>query len=296
MHPKGPAPHVCVVRYDCVMGPRRPVRVALGIGAIVVLGSVTLAGAPATSAAETDRSPVPRTVVKTSGLRVSWPSSADRTRLAPGSILAVRVQRTAKAKRTVRARITVTRLARGVTKRRVVRRATVRRGTTSIKVSRKVGTRYRLAVRIGARTWRSTIKVGGPFAPTAPSTPEACVPAGHLEAPTSATVGSRVPLAVVNTGTAILAFGAATGRERLVASGWVPVQPPLGLAYPMWLRSTRPGATGEHGGTIWATMEPGTYRITLPVTATCGQDGGAATPAEQPAITLHSGPIAVTSN
>lgn len=268
------------------MKPLRPPRVAL---AITVLGSVAFTAPAVTTAAAAGRNPAHRTVVNASGLRISWASTADRPRLAPGTTLRVRVQRTAKAKRDTRARITVTRLAQGATKRRVVRRATVRRGTTSIQVGRKVGTRYRLAVQVGARTWRSTIEVGSP------STPEGCVPAGRLEAPVSATIGSRVPLAVVNTGTAVLTFGAKTGSERLVAGGWVPVEPPPDLTYSLWARPTRPGATGGHAAGIWSTMEPGTYRITLPVTATCDSVGAPVSPADPPVITLYSDAIAITA-
>src|SRR5690606_5633874 len=157
-----------------------------------------------------------------------------------------------------------------------VRRATVRRGTTSVRVGRTAGVRYRLVVRVARRTWRSTVEVAAPSAPVAPAppAPEPCAPAGHVEAPDTATIGSVIPLGIVNSGAANLTYGAATTFQRLVDGAWGPLPPSIGmpddLAVPLWLRWVAPGATGQNAATIWSTLEPGVYRIGQPVDATCG--------------------------
>lgn len=279
------------------MQPRALLRPA---AALLAAGFLVGTAAPVAGAAGADSSPAARTVVKASGLRISWPGTAAVSRVSPGTTLVVRVQRTAKAPRSTRARITITRLAHGTTKRLTVRRATVRRGTTSVRVGRTAGVRYRLVVRVAKRTWRSTVEVGTPTAPVAPAPrpPEPCVPAGHVQAPDTATIGSVIPLKLLNTGTALLDYAAPTVLQLFVEGAWGPLPasfaPPGDMAYPAWAATMLPGTTGENATTIWATLEPGVYRVGQPVGAYC-RSGTTSFRAEPDSLVLYSNPITVAA-
>lgn len=259
---------------------------------------VALAIAPAVAAA------APSTTVKTSGLRVSWPAAKNVT-VAPGTSYGVRVHRTASAPKAAKVRVTVTRLKKGAQPAKVVLRQTIRRGTATLRVAKQAGTSYRVVVRVGKRSWRTTVTVGGtpspstPPAPkpgpTVPYAPETCAPSGYLVAPTEATIrpreaGGSLQFSVVNNGRSTLVYGMADGWERLDGATWTWVAPPAGLVYPAIAMIAQPGDVRTGTAGLWW-LTPGTYRVTLD--AACLYGGTDVRPARD--IKLVSGPVTVTA-
>lgn len=209
-------------------------------------------------------------------IRVSWPSG--HRIVAPASTVRVGVSQPRRGER----KLTV-RLLRVSAKGRIlgsVQRTGVTRGTVSVAIPDAAGRRYALRLQRGGKLLRSlTIRtpaaapvapapapvVPGPSWPGCPAT--AADPTGQIEfsAP-SIVAGEPLAFAVLNTGSSCFAPVGVVGLEREDAGAWTHV-PMLSLAVPAIYYTVPSGQRDRSAVGTLPDAQPGTYRVTVRLTA-----------------------------
>jgi len=262
------------------------VRTATGVSVLAALA----VAAPAAQAKAAPAGTPDASALRAAGVKVTWPLAGTAPVVAPGSILAVRVQKLA-GKRAVPVRVALVRVnAKGRTTG-TVSAATVRRGTVKLKVPQTAGKQYALTLKAGklrhVSRFSTTPAAKQSESPYPFPVPEA-VPGDDMQlddvnpcagltkstgsavlhlAPTSVVAGQPVPYAIENTGPSCLTVGFPYHWQRLVDGTWTGVEQNLIFVLPAF--TILPGGTWDGTGSGWAavaartetTFAPGRYRL-----------------------------------
>lgn len=267
--------------------------------AIAVLVGV---GASASVAASASAGGIPARTVTYQGLRVTVPGAeAEMLVRSNGSRIGIRVVSFGKQPRSrPSARITVTRTAPGEKPvEKTIVRKTLRKGQVHFPLTAAPGFAYRIQVQIGKRRWTTRLRTSNEVTVAIPSpTTATCNPSGTLKAESpSAVVGGVLMLRITNTSKSVLVFGADNGWSQLSEGGWVNVLSvggenglPPGLEEPpSW--TVAPGETRYTSGMVWASLVPGTYRMTQLVSCASKNPDGSI---RFDTTTLTTEPVTVT--
>ena len=161
--------------------------VRLQIGAVTCCAM--LAGLLLPAASPAAGRDVPRTTVLTgAGLKVTWPLPSGSAVVAPGTTLSVEVRPTSAARNRI-ARIALARLDAAGRTVAVVKTATVRRGTFTVRVPRRAGARYALTLRAGPLRRTGRFRTPAPVRP-APAAPGVAVDAREDALPIEASAST----------------------------------------------------------------------------------------------------------
>ncbi len=255
--------------------------------AVVAVVVALAAAAPFAASAQAYSPAVTSETLRAHGLTAVWNGAPAEGFVPTNAQFGLRVQRSAKAARSARVRVTLTRTLPTEKRSTVVLRRTLRSGSVGHRVNDVEWTRYRVTVRIGKRVARSTFVVrpvpslpgGGPGAAV-----PGCVAGAHITAPSTATIGDQVSAQLHNVGSRDLTYGMDSGWEQHGNVGWIPVDWPPFHAVPAIALLSRAGSIEPIFVRAWETMTPGTYRIALRVRPGCGSP-----------LVAYSGPITVTA-
>lgn len=259
----------------------------------VVVGGVAV-GASASAVTSATAGIVPAKNFTYQGLRVAMPGASSAALVSGGVRVPVVVKpqgRQPKAR--VSARITVTRAASGGEKAATLVRKSLRKGEVRFPLSSRIGVKYQVQVQIGKRRWVTRLQTSDNVPSSRPPVPSGpCTPAGTITADVATAVaGGTLPFHITNTGNAVLTYGSGNGWTQLVGGVWSNVLSPGGLG-PAITSTIAPGETKTGKGSVWSTLTPGTYSMTVVATcATTNADGSATFKA----IPLQTTPITVTA-
>lgn len=267
------------------------VRTAAGVS---VLAAVAVA-APAAQAKAVPTGAPDASALRAAGVKVTWPLVGTAPVVAPGSTLAVRVQKVA-GKRGVPVRVALVRVNAKGRQTGTVSSATTRRGTIKVVVPKAAGRSFALTLRAGKlrhvgrfSTTPAAKQSESPYPLTVPEAvpgdPLLQLPLGndvvqpcdglpsdtgsavlHL-ALTSVAAGQPVPYSIENTGPSCLTLGLGYQWQRLVDGTWTDVDQPL--MFPAIAFFLTPHATWNgqppHFDDVAAQTEtdfvPGRYRL-----------------------------------
>jgi hypothetical protein len=260
-------------------------------------------GASASAVASASADGMSGKTVTAGGLRVSLPGADTELLVRGGWRIGIRVVAFGKQPRSrPSARITVTRTAPGEHPvEKVIARKTLRKGELRFPVTSAPGFAYRLQVQIGKRRWTTRLRTSNEVTTAVPSPTSAdCRPSGTLVADSpSAAADGLVPFRLTNTSKSTLVHGIDVGWSQLTDGGWTPVVNPAPHRYfpghpdpALATYTLAPGASLSSRSVVWASLLPGTYRMTLLVSCASKTPNGGI---RFDATTLQSEPLTVTS-
>jgi len=269
------------------------VRAAAGASVLTALA----VAAPAAQAKAAPISAPDASALRAAGVKVTWPLTGAAPVVAPGTTLAVRVQKVA-GRRGVPVRVALVRVNAKGRQTGTVSSATTRRGTIKVVVPKAAGKSFALTLRAGKLRYvgrfsttpaakQSESPYPFPVPAAVPGDPliqlplpldnDAVQPCDGLSTDsgsavlhlglTSVTAGQRVPYSIENTGPSCLTLGLGYQWQRLVDGTWTDVDQEL--VFPAIAYFILPGATWTGRAPYFenaaaqteADFVPGRYRL-----------------------------------